>query len=163
MELILVLHNLRSTYNVGAILRSADGFGVKRAICSGTTPCEKNPLYLPHQSEKVARAIEKTALGAMVDVEWSSDIIQTLKTLRQDYQIVGLENNIEKPLVSLKDQTAINQLGDRIVLVLGEEVGGIPKDLYPEIEAFVEIPMVGKKESFNVSVAASIALFALTK
>lgn len=161
MELILVLHNLRSTYNVGAILRSADGFGVKKVICSGTTPSDKNPLYLPHQAEKVARAIEKTALGADVEVEWSENIQQTLTELHESYKIIGLENNIKKPLISLKDRSAIHMLGDKIVLILGEEVNGISEQLYSEIDAFVEIPMVGKKESFNVSVAAGIALFAL--
>lgn len=163
-EIILLLPSIRSTYNVGAILRSADGFGVKEVICSGTTPCSQNPLYLPHQSEKVARAISKTALGAenTVKITWAEDMKQTVSELKaKKFQIVGLENNIEKATISLSDKDLKNHLSSKIALVLGEEVEGITGDLLPLIDLFVEIPMVGQKESYNVSVATGIALFAI--
>ena len=163
-EIILLLPSIRSTYNVGAILRSADGFGVTEVICSGTTPCEKNPAYLPHQSEKVARAIAKTALGAekSVKISWTEDMKRTVSRLKADgFQIVALENNLDQETVLLSDKNLNQRLNSKIALILGEEVDGIAKTLLTEVDLCLEIPMVGKKESFNVSVAAGIALFAL--
>lgn len=164
MELILALHNIRSTYNVGAILRTAEGFGVKSAIFSGYTP---TPLpaskALPHIADKETAAIHKTALGAeeMVPSEWSGNIEATLNDLKaRGYTIIGLENNLKDArLHSLNEQGLI--LPEKAVLLLGEEVHGIPAELLPLIDLFLEIPMKGKKESFNVSVATGIALYEL--
>ena len=68
--MVLVLDNIRSCYNVGAILRSAEGFGVKRAILSGYTPRVHDATLLPHLREKLDHEIHKTALGAeeMLDI-----------------------------------------------------------------------------------------------
>ena len=164
MELILALHNIRSTYNVGAILRTAEGFGVKSAIFSGYTP---TPLpaskALPHIAEKETAAIHKTALGAeqMIPSEWSKDIVSTLNDYKaKGYAIIGLENNIkDERLHSLNDKNL--QLPEKAILLLGEEVHGIPAELLPLVDLFLEIPMKGQKESFNVSVATGIALYEL--
>ena len=97
MQLILVLDNIRSTYNVGAILRTAEGFGVDRVILSGYTPRVHDKTLLPHLRDKLDREIHKTALGAedMLDIYSSGDIISDLlKMKKQGWQIVGLENNI---------------------------------------------------------------------
>lgn len=165
MNLILSLHNIRSTYNVGAILRSAEGFGVEKVILSGYTPRVHDTKLLPHLREKLDREIHKTALGAeeMLDIYSCDDIFLELKSLKkQGYQIVGLENNIiDDRLVTLGSKQQKTLLKDKIVLVLGEEVNGIENSLYDIIDLFVEIPMKGQKESFNVSVAAGIALFGL--
>jgi len=161
----LVLHNIRSTYNVGAIIRTAEGFGVSAVICSGYTPCVKKPGLLPHLAAKLDHQITKTAVGAdkMVNLIWSDDIMETLKNLKnQDHLILGLENNLSDPrLVQLNSPKLPEILsGQDFTLVLGEEVHGIPEELYPIFDYFLEIPMVGQKESFNVSVAAGIVLFA---
>lgn len=165
MELILVLDNIRSTYNVGAILRSAEGFGVNKVILSGYTPRVNDKELLPHLREKLNKEIHKTALGAeeMLDIYSSHDIISDLKNLKeQGYQILGLENNIqEKNLIKLNDPGLKNQLKSKAVLILGEEVNGIKNSLYDIIDLFLEIPMKGKKESFNVSVATGIALYGI--
>ena len=165
METILSLHNIRSTYNVGAILRSAEGFGVARVILSGYTPRVHASNLLPHLREKLDKEIHKTALGAenMLDIYSSDDILSELKSLKeQGYQIVGLENNIQdERLVTLGSQEQKALLKDKFVLILGEEVNGIENSLYDIIDLFVEIPMRGQKESFNVSVAAGIALYGL--
>lgn len=163
--MILVLDNIRSTYNVGAILRTAEGFGVEKVILSGYTPRVHDASLLPHLRDKLDREIHKTALGAedMLDIYSSGDIISDLKELReQGWQIVGLENNIENvPIYALNSKKLKNKLTDKVVLILGEEVNGINYSLYDIIDLFVEIPMKGKKESFNVSVAAGIALYGL--
>ena len=164
MEVVLVLHNIRSCYNVGAILRTAEGFGVSEVILSGYTPRVHDPNLLPHLREKLDREIHKTALGAedMVKTEVAEDLRALLLDYKvQGFKIVGLENNVSKEMLSLNDIHLKEKIGDRIVLILGEEVEGISPDLYEFIDVFVEIPMMGKKESFNVSVAAGIALYGI--
>lgn len=162
MELILVLHNIRSCYNVGAILRTAEGFGVSKAILSGYTPGIHDANLLPHLREKLDKEIHKTALGAedMVRIEVAENLKALLSESKaRNFKIVGLENHIGEPVLKLNDPDLKNKLGEKVVLILGEEVHGIPKDLYEFIDTFVEIPMMGRKESFNVSVAAGIALY----
>ncbi len=164
MEIVLVLHNIRSCYNVGAILRSADGFGVKKVIFSGYTPRVHDSKLLPHLREKLDKEIHKTALGAedMVEIVNSDDIKSEIFSYRlKNYKIVGLENNIKQDVCQLSDPDLKSKLGEKIVLILGEEVEGIPPELYNIIDQFVEIPMQGQKESFNVSVAASVALYGI--
>ncbi len=165
MKAILVLDNIRSCYNVGAILRSADGFSVSRVILSGYTPRVHDPELLPHLRDKLDREIHKTALGAedMLDIYSCGDIkTELIKLKSEGWQIVGLENNIDKKTYLLGSEELAEKLSDRVVLVLGEEVKGIDYSLHDIIDLFVEIPMRGQKESFNVSVAAGIALFGLT-
>ena len=167
MEMVVLLHNIRSCYNVGAILRTCEGFGVSRVILSGYTPRVHDVNLLPHLRDKLDREIHKTALGAedMLDVYSFDDILTELRSLKeQGYQIIGLENNIENvPIYKLSDPKLENILSDKAVLVLGEEVKGIDYSLYDIIDLFVEIPMCGQKESFNVSVAAGIALYGIMK
>ena len=170
MELILVLHNIRSTGNVGSILRTADGFGAKKVILSGYTPRINDERVLPYLREKLNRAIQKTALGAEEYVEnYAVDDIKSelLKLKKEGFRIAGLENNInpEKPLFKMKIENSSeisSALQKRVVLILGEEVEGISDSLYDMIDIFLEIPMKGRKESFNVSVATGVACFFLT-
>ena len=160
MRVILVLHNIRSTYNVGAILRTAEGFGVEKVILSGYTPRVHDPELLPHLREKLDRQIGKVALGAeeMVEICLCDDLGAELTRLREEgCKVVGLENNIDEPVVEIGEVGAL----EKVVLVLGEEVDGISPELYQYIDVFAEIPMRGRKESFNVSVAAGIAMYAL--
>ena len=165
MKLILVLDNIRSTYNVGAILRTAEGLGVSKVILSGYTPRVHDVNLLPHLRDKLDHEIHKTALGAedMLDVYSCDDIISELRKLKkQGWQVVGLENNIENvPIFKLNDPQLKDKLTDKVVLILGEEVDGINYSLYDIIDLFVEIPMQGQKESFNVSVATGIAVYGI--
>ncbi len=165
MEIILLLHNIRSTYNVGAILRTAEGLGVDQVICSGYTPSPLDPNCLPHIADKITHQIEKTSLGAekYLPISWADDPKKVLTRFKEDgYQIIGLENRIDDGRkFTLGSPTLLSRLKNKAVLILGEEVYGIDKSLYEYIDLFIEIPMVGVKESFNVSVAAGIALFAL--
>lgn len=165
MKLILVLDNIRSTYNVGAILRTAEGFGISKVILSGYTPRVHDKNLLPHLREKLDKEIHKTALGAedLLDIYSSGDIISDIKELKkQGWKIIGLENNIKEPkLMKLNDEGLRDAVTDKAVLILGEEVHGIDYSLYDIIDLFLEIPMKGKKESFNVSVAAGIAMYSI--
>ncbi len=167
MKLMVVLDNIRSCYNVGAILRTAEGLGVSRVVLSGYTPRVHDSNLLPHLRNKLDREIHKTALGAedMLDIYSSGDIFSDLKKWRDGgWQIVGLENNIkDNRLISLNDRSLKGKLSEKVVLVLGEEVNGIDNSLYDIFDLFLEIPMKGKTESFNVSVAAGIAMYELSK
>ena len=160
-----MLDNIRSTYNVGAILRTAEGLGVAKVILSGYTPRVHDAKLLPHLRAKLDEEIHKTALGAedLLDVGSSDDIFSELKKLKeQGWQIVGLENNINsEKLVDLNYEGLKEIISDKVVLILGEEVHGINYSLYDIIDLFLEIPMEGQKESFNVSVAAGITLYVI--
>lgn len=155
----LILHNIRSTHNVGSIFRSAEGFGVTNIILSGYTPYPTYPgdTRLPHLAEKITKQIHKTALGAetMVPfVSWSEPDFAALR--RDGYVIAGLEQDERSIMLQAY------QVPDKLVLLLGEEVAGISANLRSECDVLLEIPMQGHKESFNVSVAAGIALYQLT-
>lgn len=157
-HITLLLHNIRSTHNVGSIFRSADGFGIDRIVLTGYTP---HPSYdrdprLPHIAQKIDMQITKTALGATASVPWEY----------HDNLLTWLERNT-LPLVALEQSDRSISLGDfeppsHFVLVLGEEVDGIDAALLGKCETVLEIPMRGQKESFNVSVAAGVAMYALT-
>lgn len=162
----MALHNIRSTYNVGAILRTCEGFGIERAIYSGYTPRHNDMKLLPHLREKSNRQIAKSALGAeeLVPQESVEGLDEWMQERRNEgYKIVGLENNLapaEMPRQIILGRDL--KLGEKVVLFLGEEVNGIPSEIRAQMDYFLEIPMHGKKESFNVSVAAGIAMWGLT-
>lgn len=158
-EIIVIAHNIRSTHNVGAIFRTSEGFGVHRIILSGYTPYPKkdHDPRLPHIAEKLTTQIHKTALGAEQIVPFEYQEIPAIGTLRASgYRIVGLEQ--DERSITLPEYTPPK----KVALILGEEVNGIPQSLRDLCDDFIEIPMHGLKESFNVSVAAGIALYALT-
>lgn len=158
-EIIVIAHNIRSTHNIGSIFRTAEGFGISKIIVSGYSPYPKlpNDTRLPHLETKLTAQIHKTALGAETMVPFEYQEKPNLKFLKeQGFTIVGLEQ--DKRSILLKDYIAPN----KIALLLGEEVYGITDDLRDQCDDLIEIPMVGSKESFNVSVAAGIALYALS-
>lgn len=159
-EIILLLHNIRSTHNVGSIFRTAEGFGVHKIILSGYTPYPtvSGDTRLPHIRDKLTAQIHKTALGAetMVPFEYQTGLdFAALK--KADYRIVALEQSPKS--VILRDYI----VSEKLVLLLGEEVHGIPSDILDQCDDIIEIPMQGKKESFNVSVAGAIALYELAR
>lgn len=158
-DIIVIAHNIRSTHNVGAIFRTAEGFGVSRIILSGYTPYPtlEHDSRLPHISQKLTSQIHKTALGAETIVPFTYSETPPINELKAaGYRIVGLEQAPTSIVVTKYHAP------EKVALVLGEEVEGIPADLLTQCEDIIEIPMVGKKESFNVSVATGIALYQLS-
>lgn len=158
-EIVVIAHNIRSTHNVGALFRTAEGFGIQKIILSGYTPYPtvQKDSRLPHISEKLTSQIHKTALGAETLVPFEYQESPDLAGLKQaGYRIVGLEQAANSTLLPSYKAPA------KIALLLGEEVHGIPRELLDECEDIIEIPMKGQKESFNVSVAAGIALYSLS-
>jgi tRNA G18 (ribose-2'-O)-methylase SpoU len=157
-QLKVIFYNIRSTYNVGAILRTCDCLGVSEVIFTGYTPFFDKGL--PYEQEKLRKQIHKTALGAEETLDWRraeiNDAITELK--EQGFAVLALEQGENS--LNLADSP---ELPEKLALILGEEVHGIPAELLSHCDHLLEIPMLGKKESFNVSVAAGIALWEITK
>ncbi len=156
--LALVIHNVRSTHNVGSMLRSAEGLGATYVYLTGYTPYPAHPEdeRLPYLANKISRQIHKTALGAETSLDWEyqADIRIVISRLKADgYTICALEQT--KAAVALNTY----QPPARLALIVGREVEGLEALVLSLCDQFVEIPMHGKKESLNVSVAAAIALF----
>lgn len=161
VQISVVAHNIRSTHNIGSIFRTCDGFGVEHLYLSGYSPypTTKDDSRLPHIAEKATADIAKVALGAEKTIPFTHiDHIQsTIEAFKvHGYTIVGLEQDPDA--IKLQDYKP----PQKILLVLGEEVAGISSDIRKLCDNLIEIPMKGQKESFNVSVATGIALFAIS-
>jgi 23S rRNA (guanosine2251-2'-O)-methyltransferase len=159
-RIVLIVHNVRSAHNVGSILRSADGLGVDKVYLSGYTPypiAEKDSR-LPHIQTRVEKQIHKTALGAEKTVNWTQDdsLGSILKKLKEEGFLVAA---LEQTSSALDVNTF--KSNKNIALIVGNEVTGIDKSILKLCEVHLQIPMHGKKESLNVAVAASMALYHL--
>lgn len=161
-DITVIAHNIRSTHNVGSIFRTAEGFGVSKIILSGYTPYPRvtGDTRLPHISEKLTSQIHKTALGAeqLVPFEYYEQL---------DTWLCENEDGENIPLLALEQADDSINLRDvqppaKFALLLGEEVHGIEAHYLAHCSEILEIPMTGQKESFNVSVAAGIALYQLS-
>jgi len=149
-EIILILPDIRSAYNVGSIFRTADAVGVSKIYLSGYTPPPRD------QFKRENKMILKTALGAEKLIPWektlnTAKLITKLK--KEGVEIVALEQS-EKSIDYRKFKPK-----KKIALILGSEVQGISKPILDKCDKIIEIPMQGKKESLNVSVATGVALF----
>lgn len=159
-SIYLIVHNVRSCFNVGNLLRSADAFAVDKVYLTGYTPYPriKNDKRLPHIADKMTRQIHKSALGAENSVSWSfePDILALLQQLRdRDITIAALEQTeTALALPSYLPPKAI-------ALVVGREVEGIEEQILEFADVHLQIPMLGQKESLNVAAAGAAALYQL--
>jgi tRNA G18 (ribose-2'-O)-methylase SpoU len=154
----LILHDIRSAYNVGSILRTADGFGINQVYMSGLTPypIQISDTRLPHIAKNTHNRIAKTALGAELTVKTiaANDIYELINELKtHNLAIIALEQHPN----SLKLNDA--QLEKDSVLVFGNELSGLDNQILNLADKIIEIPMSGHKKSFNVSVAGAIAIY----
>lgn len=157
-NIILIAHNLRSTHNVGALLRTADGMGVTKVFLTGYTPypSQADDRRLPYLRAKLDKQIHKTALGAEQSVPHAhaENIEAVIASLKKDgFTIAALEQAVGS--ISLPDFDPPSQ----IALLVGREVEGIESEILSLVDTVIEIPMLGKKESLNVTQAAAIALY----
>ena len=158
----VILDNIRSTYNVGAIMRTLDGVGGGEIVCCGITPYPEIPrdTRSPVVRSANTKAIAKTALGAeqTIKVSHAASAFDALVAARDRGEVaVALERH---PAAQDVFEFAAPADAD-IALVLGGEVDGVDDDVLRICDAIVEIPQYGTKESLNVSVAAGVALYAL--
>lgn len=157
-EIVVIAHNIRSAHNVGALLRTCEGIGVKKLYLSGYTPfpLSDSDSLLPHIARRISSRIEKTSLGAEKTQNWEhqQNIALILNTLiNDDYDVVALEQSSSStPLKKYKTPL-------KVALLIGSEVEGVDPNLLKNINVHLEIPMYGKKESFNVVEATSMALY----
>ena len=144
----VLLDNIRSAWNVGSILRSADGFGFSHAYLCGITPTPE------------ADAVRKTSLGAEEYVTWShhNNAVKLAKGLKKEgWMILALEEDERSIALSRGKKVKI----DKTVLIVGNEVTGVDPELLDLVDHILRIPMHGQKRSFNVANAFSIAAYAL--
>ncbi len=155
----LIIHDIRSTYNVGSIMRSADCFGVNKIYFSGYTPypAYKNDNRLAHIAQKLTAQIAKTALGADKTVPFTvyTTVGAAIEAARQDGYTIAL---LEQDSVSIPLATYV--FTGPTAIVLGNEVLGADTWTKRAADVILEITQYGTKESLNVASAAAIALFA---
>lgn len=148
-EVYVLLNNIRSLHNVGSIFRTSDGAGVKKLFLCGQTGYPPRP------------DITKTAIGAEEVVPWEywidvKDCIQKLLKNKKSVQLVALEQN-KKSVDYRKFKPKYP-----ICLVVGNEIDGVEQGILDLCDTTIEIPMRGKKQSLNVSVAFGVAIYKLT-
>ncbi len=150
IQVVVVLDNIRSMHNVGSVFRTADAFLLQGIYLCGYTP---KP---PH------RDIQKTALGATETVDWKyfSTTIEAVKALAESgysvYAVEQVENSI--PLHRFSTQQ-----NDRLAVIFGNEVSGVDNEVLKLCTGSIEIPQLGMKHSLNISVAAGIVLWELSR
>ncbi|MFA6552914.1 MAG: TrmH family RNA methyltransferase [Patescibacteria group bacterium] len=143
-DVVLILHNVRSRFNVGAIFRTADAAGVKKIYLCGITPAPPHPK------------IDKVALGATAFVPFekrprTADVLKELNAKK--YELVALEQSKKStPYFTRKKKFPL-------ALIVGAEVRGLPDTLLKKCDVVIDIPMHGQKESLNVAIALGIVLF----
>lgn len=146
----LILPNIRSCHNVGAFFRTADAFGVDKIFLVGYTACPPKPQ------------IDKVSLGAEKWVKWEKrvDLRRLIVSLKKKgVWVVGLEKTNE----SVKIEDLRLKINGDIALIVGNEVDGVAPEILELCDVVVHIPMYGKKESLNVSIAGGIALYEISR
>jgi 23S rRNA (guanosine2251-2'-O)-methyltransferase len=154
MMTAVILHNIRSSHNVGSIFRTADAAGVGKIYLSGITPgpCDR----YGHLNQKLA----KVSLGAENFINWErvrsiGALIRVLK--KEKFKILALEQHKNSiPLFDFRPKRK-----EKYALIVGSEINGLPSSVLKLADKILEIPMSGRKESLNAAVAFGIAIFYL--
>lgn len=154
LPLVVVLDNVRSQHNVGAVFRTADAMRIERVVLCGICCCPPNA------------EIHKTALGAEESVEWRyyKETLDAVRALQAEgYTVYAVEQAHDS--VTL-EEIAENVQRDnvqctKIAVVLGHEVFGVQQEVVDNCDQCIEIPQYGTKHSMNVSVTAGIVLYRL--
>ncbi len=156
--MIILLHNIRSSHNVGSIFRTADAAGCEQIYLCGVTP---------HPTDRFGREntdLIKVSLGAENVIKWQhweliEEAIVELK--KQNYKIFALEQSDKSQDYR---HVALNKKDwEQGALLLGDEVRGLSTELLSQCDQILEIPMAGQKESLNVAVAFGVAIFELRR
>ena len=148
--LIILLDNVRSAFNVGSLFRTADACGCSQVITTGISP---------HPGGSGAEKLTKSALGAdrMVPSRHFDTTLQAIKTLREefpDWKLIGMETTRHSVVY-----TGFQYPKEGTILVLGNEVTGVDTEIMPLLDAVVEIPMFGAKNSLNIAACAPVVLY----
>lgn len=148
--LVIVLDNVRSALNVGAVFRTADAFLIEKIFLCGITAVPPN------------KDILKSALGATETVEWkyaekTTDALIELK--KNGFLIYAVEQTVES--ISLIDFQPLIKPYDtnKIAVVFGHEVNGINPEALSLCNGCIEVPQYGTKHSLNIAVCAGIVIW----
>ena len=148
-DVIVILDNVRSAFNVGSIFRTCDGAGITKIILSGITPKGDHPK------------VKKTAIGAENFINWEYinhiDITYLTNLKHKGYKIFSIEQHESSYLIN-KDSFKKNK---KLAIIFGNEISGISRNLLNYSDAIIEIPMFGKKNSLNVATCVGIVLYNL--
>lgn len=156
--MVAILYNIRSLHNVGSIFRTSDAAGVEKLFLCGYTPAPMDKHNRPESR------LVKTALGAEKYIEWEKisrriagtvELINRLK--KEGYKVLAVEQSRDS--ISFYKLKYKKKEFDKLALVMGNEIKGLPPSVLKAVDAVIEIPMFGKKESLNVSVAYGIAVY----
>lgn len=140
---ILILDRLQDPGNVGTIIRTGDAAGFQNIICSKGTV----DLY----NDKTIRG----AMGSLfhVNVKKDADLLQEIDLIRKKgYTVVGTQLNTEYYYTNIEEKK-------KYALVIGNEANGISKEVLDACDLHVKIPIYGKAESLNASIAAAIVMY----
>lgn len=151
-EVVVLVHDIRSTHNVGSIFRTSDAVGVSKIYLSGFSPTPKDKFG------RWRKDVCKVALGAEQSIPWEyldSPINLIKKMKKGGFEVVGLEQS-EKSIDYKKFKSK-----KPILFIVGSEVEGMSREMLKLCDSIVEIPMLGNKESLNVSVAFGVAIYRL--
>ncbi len=156
-QIIAIAYNWRSCHNVGSLLRTAEGLSAEVMLC-GYTPCPRlaNDTRLPHEIRKIEHQIEKTALGAQRSIKWHYQPTwrAALAWLhREEYTVFAVEQSAKALPLQLFHPPP------KAALLYGNEATGLPLDVLNSCQTALEIPMFGKKESYNVVQTVAMSLY----
>jgi len=157
LPLVVVLDNVRSQHNVGAVFRTSDAMRIERVVLCGICCCPPNA------------EIHKTALGAEESVEWQyyKETLDAVRDLQNEgYTVYAVEQahdslTLEEVAREMENGQWKMDNGPKIAVVLGHEVFGVQQEVVDQCSQCIEIPQYGTKHSMNVSVTAGIVLYRL--
>ncbi len=149
LPIVIVLDNVRSQHNIGAVFRTADAFRLEAVWLCGICCCPPN------------QEIHKTALGAELTVDWQyrQETLDAVQELQEaGYTVYAVEQ--------VHGSTMLNDIqlrkGEKVAIVLGHEVFGVQQAVVNAADGCIEIPQYGTKHSLNVSVTAGIVMYELS-
>lgn len=156
LPLVVVLDNVRSQHNVGAVFRTADAMRIERVVLCGICCCPPN------------QELHKTALGAEESVNWSyyQDTIEAVKALQEEgYTVYAVEQAHDSmTLEEASEEVQRDKVqSTKVAVVLGHEVFGVQQEVVDLCTQCIEIPQYGTKHSMNVSVTAGIVMYRLSE
>ncbi|HEU5114862.1 MAG TPA: TrmH family RNA methyltransferase [Candidatus Paceibacterota bacterium] len=149
-DIRILLHDIRSVYNAGAIFRTADAIGATKMYLSGYTPTPVDRFGNPRKD------FAKSALGSEKTLAWeiAKSPLAVIKSLKKEgFEIIAVEQSGDSIDYKKMKPAA------RALIIFGNEVSGISQKILHESDKVAEIPMRGNKESLNVSVSTGIVLF----
>ena len=155
LPLVVVLDNVRSQHNVGAVFRTADAMRIARVCLCGICCCPPN------------QELHKTALGAEESVEWQyfKDTMDAVAALKAEgFTVYAIEQAFDAmTLEDVSRQLSTFSHQPKIAVVLGHEVFGVQQEVVDACDGCIEIPQYGTKHSMNVSVTAGIVMYRMAE